>query len=295
MKIIQSYARFDEGNPYLVNKNVIDGGVYLLFYTFFLSFLTLKKYYGAVTMYCNESAYNSFIKYIPYDEIVFRENINNMVFWSKYKVDVINEQNNDFIHVDSDVFIFDSIFDSFIETSVYDMIVQDTLPPDTNFTKHFMYANKEKLFENQIFDVNNYDGKCFSQGVIGLRKQHINNYIEKTNKIYNGFRDGYLLADESIQGGIAEELASYLIFLENNLKAYNIIPYEEIVKANNNPRTLGQKYKYTHMWFTSKFLKSNIDLIKNKIKTDFPNSYHIVENYDKHVSKLDVKYLEYIK
>ena len=65
MKIIQTFAIFDEVSPYLTNKRNFEY-VYLNFYSFILSYITIKKIYGPITMICNQEAYDAFIKYIPY-------------------------------------------------------------------------------------------------------------------------------------------------------------------------------------------------------------------------------------
>ncbi len=295
MRIIQSYAQFNEGSPYIKNNGLGEGVIYLNFYTFLLSHLTLKKYYGHVTMYCNESAYNTFIKFIPYDNIIIRNNDNDIEFWNKYKVDVIAQQNEDFIHVDSDVFIFDDVFRPFCDSTKYDIIVQDVLSPDLNFVKNFIHKNSLWLLNNGVFNSNIYDDRCFSCGTLGLRKEHIEKYVKMGNLIYDGFKNNQLYSDSWPKGMILEELVLYMASLENNLKHYDIIPYNEIMNVNNGVRSLGLKYKYTHMWFSSKFVKSNIDLIKNKIKAEFGGYYKIVEKYDEYISGFNVKYLEYKK
>lgn len=52
MKIIQSFAEFEEGTPHLDDENVDKKS--LNFYSFLLSYLTINKYHGSVTMYCNQ-------------------------------------------------------------------------------------------------------------------------------------------------------------------------------------------------------------------------------------------------
>src|SRR5579859_4047302 len=113
MNIVQSFSLFESGNPY--TKESDPKKKCLNFYTFLLSYLTLKKYYGQVTMYTNQAAYDLFMKYIPYDNVVMKENERSFSEWNYYKVDVIREQTNDFIHVDSDVFIFSNLLDPFIK------------------------------------------------------------------------------------------------------------------------------------------------------------------------------------
>lgn len=284
MKIIQSFAKLNVGNVYLDKLNKYDNDfkigseTYLLFYSFLLSYLTLKKYCGSVTMYCNRDAYESFIKYIPYDEIILKENkYDSLKFWSVYKIDVIEEQTEDFIHVDSDVFIFDDIFRPFINNSNYDLIVQNIFDIDI--------INKDKWMYN-ICPIEKFDNKSFLCGVIGFNNiTHKDKYIENTIKVKKLIEDNLVVGNPVFT---IEELTLYLTKINYDLTYYDILPYEDIKQSIHKS---GEKNKYTHMWFSSKYTKENIELIKNKIKIDFPEYYQIVENYDNYISIFDIKYL----
>lgn len=276
MKIIQSFAQFENDNHYVGNK--LNGTEkYLNFYTFLLSYLTLKKYYGSVTMYCNKLTYDTFIKYIPYDEIVLFENKNDIKWWNVYKLDVISKMNTPFIHVDSDVFIFDDIFRPFINNSNYDLIVQNIFDIDI--------INKDKWMYN-ICPIEKFDNKSFLCGVIGFNNiTHKDKYIENTIKVKKLIEDNLVVGNPVFT---IEELTLYLTKINYDLTYYDILPYEDIKQSIHKS---GEKNKYTHMWFSSKYTKENIELIKNKIKIDFPEYYQIVENYDNYISIFDIKYL----
>jgi hypothetical protein len=289
MRVIQSHAQYVNGSPYVRNDSLNYNEKYLNFYTFLLSFLTLKKYYGSVAMYCNLEAYNTFIKYIPYDEIIFKEPTESFDSWNYYKVEVINDQKEKFVHVDSDVFIFDDLFKPFNDGN-YDGIVQDTITPKVNdyFSKHFVYENQSVLKKHGIFDISIYDGRCFSCGVIGMTMNVLEKYKNMTKKL---MRIKNQLIFRYVQPtAIIEELGFYLTALNNSYKMYEVLPYEEILKNNGDPRKVGDKYKYTHMWFDTKYVKRNVELIKGKILKDFPDQYGLVEQYDEYIKNFDIKY-----
>lgn len=293
MKIVQSYSQFNDGCRYAGSR--LNGTeVYLNFYTFLLSYLTLKKYYGSVTMYCNKKAYDTFIKYIPYENVVIKENKYSQEYWSAYKLDVIEDMEETFIHVDSDVFIFDDLFKPFIENkNGFDIIVQHTNPPKLNGAKGFVKSNSIILNNCNVIKFGKYDDKCFSCGVLGMNVKTKNLYISDVKKIYDLmqkkiFRTGY----ESYRCLILEELTFYLTAINNELKWHNILPYGDIVK--HGEYNSGNISKYTHMWFDTKFVKRNIELILNKIKKDFEKDYYLVENYNKEISKINIKYLNHV-
>lgn len=295
MKIIQSFAEFDEGSLYY-DSNTSENLKYLNFYSFLLSFLTLQKYYGSVTMYCNQKAYDSFIKYIPYNEIIIIENNNSFDFWSYYKVDIINQMNEKFIHVDSDVFIFDDLFSDFINNK-YNVIVQDIIHKEINdedavsLLKHY----EEFIDKNKIINPNIYDKKCISGGVIGMDLEVKNKFIELSHKIKYNYDNKLLIFNTDYIAPITEELTLYLIILKNKLNMIEMLPFDLVNKYGRE--TTGNIIKYTHMWFDSKFNSNYINLIKNKIIKEFPNYIDVITEYEfnvinkNNISKLKISSL----
>jgi len=279
MKIIQSYARFDEGSPYLIfeeDKKKLN----LNFYSFFLSFLTLQKYYHSVTMYCNQKAYDSLIKYIPYNEINVVENKNSFVFWNMYKIDAMKAMTEKFVHIDSDVFIFDNLFDEFIYSDKYDVIVQDILPPEKNFIRDFVKKNKSFLLESKIINPDVYDDRCVSCGTIGMTIEIRNEYIKVVEVIQKAYEMG-LLIDANPMAMVGEELGMYLFILKNKLSVFDVLPYDQI--KIHGVKEIGNRKKYTHLWLNTKFNLEYIELIKNKIKKEFPEYYDLIRVYELNV------------
>ena len=273
MRIIQSFAKFEKGSPYdLKNKNS-----HLNFYSFLLSYLTLNKYYGHITMFCNQEAYNSFIKYIPYDEIVLKENENDVSFWNIYKIDALKSVKEDVIHVDSDVFIFGELFHEFMFTDNWDVLVQDIIPLEyhNHFTNGFVGKNAEFLARNGIISKGLYDGRFTSCGALGLKTRSKEKYFEAVDKIYAGIKSDSLVAGNSL---ILEELTLYLVSLMNNFRTYQILP--RVSMSEVGPQQSGNANKYTHMWFGTKFNERNVDLIKRKIRTEFPHYRKLIDKYE---------------
>ena len=279
MKIIQSFAKFEEGNPYMKNKK---HDPRLNFYSFLLSYLTLKKYHGSVTMYTNQSAHRSLIKHIPYDNIVLMENKNKFDFWNKYKLDAMEKVNGDVIHVDSDVFIFNDNFREYIDNPKYSMIVQDIIPENKNFIRNFYYDNIDTLKDCLSLNKIKYDGRCSSCGVFGMKTEMKENYMVAVDKVYHAINNGKLKNVIS-QTMILEELTAHLLAINSGYKIYDVIPYNLVLKYGLNRAS--DISKYTHMWFDSKFDSKNIGLLKNKVRKEFPDSYHLIEKYDRDIMR----------
>jgi len=283
MEIIQSFAQFDDGNFYLARyqKGSTWNNKYLNFYSFLLSYLTLKKYYGKVTMFCNQKANDSFIRYIPYDKVEIMENTNDFDFWSYYKVDVMKKMRGDFIHVDSDVFIFDNLFAPFIRNRNYDMIVQDRI----KLAESQMNADAKKIIQylkrEKYIDVSRYDGKFLSAGTIGMRTDVKEKYLEVCNRMKADYLAGKIRIDKKFVSILLEEFPLYLIALDNNYKVHEILPHNEVLE--HGASKAANSHKYTHMWFGSKFNPQYIEVMKLRIKKDFPKYSELLNVYEREV------------
>lgn len=279
MEIIQSFAQFDTGIPQVRNNN--KNLVYLNFYSFLLSYLTLNKFYGKIKMFCNEKAYETFVKFIPYDELVIRENNNESGFWNLYKLDNMRSIDDDVIHVDSDVFIFKDLFKPYIEGD-YDMIIQDTISSNKNVVKSFFWDNR-KFLTNGSFRFNpKYDGRCYSCGTFGLKRDKRDVYFKSVDVLKNAMDNGKV-HNLHIKNMVIEELMAYLVAINKGFKTYEVLPHDLVLE--NGVHKVGNIVGYTHLWMKSKFEPQNILKIKNKIKSDFPDKYYLIEEYEENIKQ----------
>ena len=165
MKFIHSYAPFNRDEEF--NKNLL--------LNMLLSALLIKKHYGRIVLYTNQK-YAAIIKEIgiPYDEIntTILEGYSEKTF-SLSKMMVYMDQNEPFIHVDNDTFIFDKIpFKNDID---------------------FFFAHRDQ----GSFDVNEYNT------FIRLYELYYKP-IERINNLPNNFKENLLLnqiPNMSIFGG----------------------------------------------------------------------------------------------
>jgi len=281
MKIIQSFAQFNEGSYYLRHDEKNSDKVYLNFYSMLLSVLTLQKHYGSVTMYCNKKAHDNFIKYLPYKEIKILENKNTFNFWNYYKVDVMRKQTSKFIHVDPDVFIFDDLFSGFMNGREFDIIVQDVIPDYMNPVSREMPNIRDYLKKSKFMDPKICDGKAFSNGVVGMTVKVKNEFIKVADTLKNAFENNELRVHKDLISMISEEVAIYLLAMRDELKYYEILPYDEVFK--NGSRHTANERKYTHMWGDSKFNPQYIEVMKLKIRKEFPLYGELIDRYEDEV------------
>ena len=98
------------------------------------------------------------------------------------------------------------------------------------------------------------------------------------DNLRNAYLSGELKVNADLISMISEELALYLIGRRDGLRVFEILPYDEVLA--NGARHTANKRKYTHMWGDSKFNSKYIELVKLKIKKEFPESYSLVEKYE---------------
>lgn len=277
MKIIQSFALLPEDTSYYNIKNYNDK-IYINLYYMLLSYLTLKEYYGSVTMYCNQAAYDKLIIYIPYDEVIILENIyTDSNFWSMYKVYVISKQIEPFIHVDTDVFIFDSVFDTFINGD-YEMLCQDlSVEPIYNE----IYNKNKTILQNNKLIKNDFIYSFTSGGVLGMKNNlnSVENYSLISNKLYELCKKNEIIADNRFLAPIIEEFGFYLTQQYYKYPITAILSQELIERDS---RILAfNSVKYTHLWFKTKYIKDYCDMVKKKINTKYPIYNTLLNIFDK--------------
>ena len=288
MKIIQSFARYDEVTPYLKMRKGKKDYYYLNFYSMLLSYITLQQQYGSVTMFCNQEAYDSIIKYIPYDKVEIVENQNDFMMWSKYILDIMKLIGEDFIHVDQDVFIFDDFYRPFIEGKC-DVLVQDVISKGKNDTKQFVFENLDYLKDTKIL-TKTYDGQGFSCGSVGLTKEVQEYYFAGVDVLYDGMKK-FGIEEIAQAAMILEETLLYLITYENDFSYHDIIPQKDVDKLGL--LYAGDKIGYAHLWAKNKFKKVHIQDVRNKLLNDFSDFQDNLLKFEREVM-FDKKIYEYI-
>jgi len=293
MKIIQSYSQFDDGCQYA--GGILNGTeVYLNFYTFLLSYLLLKKHYGRVTMYCNKKAYDTVVRYIPYDEIIIKENHYDQNFWSAYKLSVIEEIKEDFVHIDSDVFMFrDHLlpFNGDFDITVQYVDLDNTVLALDEFTSlRGMYDIKKY---KPTFSSEGVVGNNFSCGVVGMRSYVTQKYIQDVKRMYEIIKEEKIRGNKLKIGMILEELTLYLTSTREDYKWHSLFaPVKKSIHSKFfdiiGDIEKRDVFDYTHMWWRRKFTQSNIDKIKNVLKDTFPESNDLIIEYEKTISDKNV-------
>lgn len=303
MKIIQSFYQIDDKTCYNAGNNSDN---YLInFYSLLLSYATLKKLYGHVTMYCNEDACDKMLKYIPYDDIVKTNplNVHSGNYrneWGLLKFHVFGLQKEPFIHVDGDVFIFKDLFSHFINDKSYKCIVQ-SIEIDKKYAIYdtFYFANKDKLINIELVDESIINESYqqygsiigYNNGVIGFNDmKFMRKYIKSAMNMNELINSGELIAAKH-QTMIFEQFLLYLLAQKNKINVFKVLPSDDIKDIGYNET--GKKHGYTHLLSGNKYVGNFVMLVRNKILKDFPEYASCIERFEESICDANIVLLKH--
>ncbi len=288
MNIIQSFYQIDRKICYQYGNH--NDNYLINYYSMLLSYITLKKLYGKVTVYCNSFAYEKLLKFIPYDDVVLEEidfitEGNYNTEWGMLKFHVFEKQTEPFIHLDTDVFLFKDLLSEFIDGD-YDGIIQSYDFADEIYGA-FYRSNREKLIRHRLIDdektsklIQNF-GECagYNNGVVGFKNmEFLKKYIERARE-YNWLINRNAFSDVNHQTIIFEQFNLLHTGLQDNVKMYEIIPYSLVKETDFN--TAGNKIGYTHLLSGNKYVGYFVMLIREKIKKQYPEYVQYLEEFEK--------------
>jgi len=300
MKIIQSFFQIDK--KICFNSDDDNDNYLINFYSSLLSYITLKKLYGHVTIYCNSFAHENMLKFIPYDEVIIEElkHVNGVNYgneWGLLKFHVFEQQKEPFIHIDSDVFLFNDLLTEYINSDDYDGIVQSIDVSDGVYG-HFYRNNIDVLtkynFVNKIPDdltikLNGSIG--YNNGVIGFKNLSFMNYYIKVAEKLNDLMNSGLFKSINHQTMIFEQFNLYHLGIIKKMKFYKVLSDELIREFGLNEA--GNKIGYTHLLSGNKFVDYFVMLVRNKVINDYPEFEENIKRFEETITNAKIKYLKH--
>ena len=165
MKIIQSF--WSKPSLYSTDdKNARYNGGWLskkyAFYSYALSAMTIKKYYNNLELYTDDVGFNLFnnILQLPYNKIHISLNTLNSYnpkLWAIGKITACSIQEEPFIHIDNDIFLWEKIN---YKIANYDLITQNLEIDYPNYSSAFNFINKKfRSIPNEITTSINHNKK----------------------------------------------------------------------------------------------------------------------------------------
>lgn len=190
MRYIQTLYFQNKKNPFIDSFGWIKPEYHIMGWA--LSCLQLNKLYGQVELYANSAAAQLLINTLelPYSKLHLEHNNLQLVnenLWALPKLYTYSLQNEEFLHIDGDVFIFNNFPDSLFENQLIAQNIELA-------TEYYLSTQKE-LMENLKFFPrtvkNDFESavpiKAVNAGILGgsnmsFFKEYTNNAFEYINK-----------------------------------------------------------------------------------------------------------------
>jgi hypothetical protein len=276
MKIVQSFSLLKQHDKILsTSENEINNIKYM--YSMLLSYLSIRKYYPDIEhiLYCDSNTYEKIIKYLPYDNIIIKENryIEEYDLWNLYKIDVIKEINEPFIHIDCDIYMYSNILNEFIYQKNYDIatIFYNKKNHIPEYLTQYIEKYKQAFNEYDLISLNELG--YISGGILGINNiTTIEQYLEIINKflvLRKNYKptlnnNGY----DKLFGCIIEEYGLHLV---NDKYDKNVVDlFNEF-----------DGFLFEHAGGFVKFSDSKINEIKEMIYDEYPayiNYIKVIDN-----------------
>lgn len=269
-KLIFSFNTFPITNSSFNLKHRLKDIMYMMS----LSILYCCKWFDNVEVYVDDFAYN-FLKELPckVSLMTFKE---APKIWMRSKIEVIEKQNEPFIHIDNDVFIKEKIDLSF-----------DNLLFERRDVAKYNYNVLISFFENYASELNYWKSDIDlipSCGLLGFANMDLKDKFIKSfynfEMIFNKYQNEYQEFISRMHK-IGEYSEICLLMEQYNLGC--LIDSEKIVpkfvlegKSEAEQSKFANKIGFTHLYGTSKYSKKIIKRIHFLFETNFPEYYKLL-------------------
>jgi hypothetical protein len=269
------------------------------FYSYLLSTILIKKLGYKIELFCDKKT-SELYSMIPYDKINivdFSSDGISSKFWIWGKIKTHSLMNEPYVHIDGDVFLFRDIIKDNIINGKYSVVVQ-SLENKKIIGEGFnsAYLTSINPFKKNAYGINwdKYGFEAYNCGVIGFSDLKIRDiYYNKVKEIlFDLSNNEEFNANRKKYSGmflISEQSLLLYLLKENNIKPFEILPYDEIIKRNYNWHSIANDIGYSHMWAYSKYRPDVIEKIKFKIYKYFPEYIKIIEKFDLITNNLNVE------
>ncbi|MCF0254728.1 MAG: hypothetical protein HUK10_00360 [Bacteroides heparinolyticus] len=257
MNIIQTfYSYADINNPIQDNAGFLSPD--MNWKSMALSCLLLKKQFKEVTLYCNQRIKDLIIDkfQIPYDHIIempdFMDEYRGCNLWALPKIHTYSVQQEPFLHVDCDWFMFEKLSDSILESD----IIGQNIEYDDQMYNH---RTLEKLISNKcnipLFVLNEYNKepilRVINAGILGGNDiVFIQKYIQTILYFINTNKSILYKLNDGFVNSIYEQLFFYLMAKEYH-KSLGLCTEGDMLSTKFDwlpmDLTYAPKYGYMHL------------------------------------------------
>jgi len=258
-----------------------------------LSCLQIVKLYHSVTLYTNELGKEVLIDQLklPYSNVVITENIYPAKLWAMNKIHTYSLQQEPFLHVDGDVFLWKELGQQ-IQSA--ELIAQNVEVND-GFYRSILkeFQNHEIVLPEPIAEISNTNKviRSCNAGFFGgsdlvffkdytkLATSFVELYQEKLNNVIH--KDVNMVFEQLFFYYMAEERNKHIEYvLEDEISD---MTYPGIVNFLDVPH----KTKFIHMLGSYKKSEEACKMLAKRLRTDYPDYYYnILEQLKKRDLKL---------
>ncbi|MHA4894992.1 DUF6734 family protein [Pedobacter sp. PWIIR3] len=250
-----------------------------------LSCLQIFQLYGSVTLYTSNLGNEILIEKLklPYTNVIINELNYHPKLWALNKIHTYSLQQEPFIHIDGDVFIWEKFDTSLVNSELisqniencdlfYRTIINELISKGVDFPK--------KIFD-QIRDNRNI--KSCNAGVFGgTDTDFFSEYASLVFSFVNNNYDKILDTGQKDVNMVFEQLFFYHLAIKNEKAIACFIP-EEISDMNYpdlaNFHDVPFKTKYIHMLGKYKQNPEACKMLAKRLRLSFPDHYYNIINF----------------
>lgn len=292
LNIVQSFYLFpSESEPIRQSLGFLSPEFHWM--SWCLSCLQIVKLYHSVTLYTNELGKEVLIDQLklPYSNVVITENTYPAKLWAMNKIHTYSLQQEPFLHVDGDVFLWKELGE---EIQTAELIAQNVEVND-GFYRSILkeFQNHEIVLPGPIAEISNtnkvirscnagfFGGSdlAFFKDYTKLAMSFVELYQEKLNNVIH--KDVNMVFEQLFFYYMAEERNKHIEYvLEDEISD---MTYPGIVNFLDVPH----KTKFIHMLGSYKKSEEACKMLAKRLRTDYPDYYYnILEQLKKRDLKL---------
>ncbi len=240
-------------------------------YYFTLSAVYAKKSGFDIVLHTDEKGFDV-LKYAPYDEIFIDLEYNNIhrkeIFaWTKFKA--MENEPNDSIHIDGDVFLKKDTLKECLDYGDYDIIVQHLETRKYNGSFWDTSSDAYSMCKYPPF-MPRYCTNMYNCGIIGFKNKQF--YKEYSDYYFQLINEYNILGvpNKGVPDLIAEQQLLYCFAKHKKLKVKTLLEEDNITKMAN-------EIGYQHLQTSHKY--TDFEKCKRVLNKHRPDLYQILEKY----------------
>lgn len=253
-----------------------------------LSILTSKKHFKEISLVTNNFGYKVLFEKLklPIDIIsneLEKLNTINRLFWAYSKIYTYSIQNKPFIHIDNDVFLWDSISKEMKESRLCFQSLETPFEGGYGWYNGLLEVSSKAGYFPQIVK-DNPVGYSLNCGLCGGNDINIFSEWRELSEsyIFNPLNEQFF-KDQS-NHLIHQNLLHEQYFISSLTKSKGLLPEKDIKFMIDYRNLINDCYtptrRYTHLWGLDKRNKDYIGRVYRRLEQEFPSYYERVMKYN---------------